>query len=98
MDDSTRFALHAYDKILVAADRKQIEQLIGGMQVGLMWANVFLKDRGQPRLYCQPERLKITDSLMIDMMRETMKDKPNLGDLPLGMMVLVTLQRTFPCK
>jgi hypothetical protein len=96
--NSTRFALDAYDKKLVAADRRQIETLIGGMQIGLMWANAFLKNRGQPMLYCQPENLKITDTQMIDMMREAMKDKPKWGDFPLGMMVVATLQRAFPCN
>jgi hypothetical protein len=57
-----------------------------------------LKDRGQPPLYCQPDKLVITDAQMIDMMRRAMKDNPKWGEFPIGMMVLATLQRTFPCK
>ena len=97
-EGATRFSLRAYDTILVPEDRKHVEELIGGMQIGLLWANTMLEKRGQPLLYCQPDHLMITDTQMIDMMRRTMKDKPKWGDFPLGMMVLVTLQRTFPCK
>ncbi|MFZ2079391.1 MAG: hypothetical protein WAV38_22630 [Xanthobacteraceae bacterium] len=95
---STCWTLEVYDKELVPEDRKHIETFINGMQIGLLWANVMLKERGQPLLYCQPEHLTITDSQMLDMMRRAMKDKPKWGDYPLGMMVLVTLQRAFPCK
>lgn len=95
---SIRSTLDAYDKILVPKDRKIIETLIGGMTIGLLWANATLKERGQPLLYCQPDKLVITQSQIIDMMRRTMKDNPKWGDFPLGMMVLMTLQRTFPCK
>jgi hypothetical protein len=98
VDGSIRSTLEVYDKFLVPEDRKQIETLIGGMTIGFLWANVMLKDRGQPLLYCQPGKLVITDSQMIDMMRRAMKDNPKWGDFPLGMTVLVTLQRTFPCK
>jgi hypothetical protein len=70
----------------------------GGMTTGLLWGNVMLKDRGQPPLYCQPDKLVITDAQMIDMMRRAMKDNPKWGEFPIGMMVLATLQRTFPCK
>jgi hypothetical protein len=95
---STRWTLEVYDKELVPKDREHIENYIGGIQLGLLWANVMLKERGQPLLYCQPEHLTITGSQMLDMIRRAMKDKPKWGDFPLGMMILVTLQRTFPCK
>jgi hypothetical protein len=46
-----------------------------------------LKERGRPLLYCQPDRLVITDSQMIDMMRRAMIDNRKWGDFPLGMMI-----------
>lgn len=98
VDQSIRSTLNVYDKYLVPEDRKEIANWIGAMEIGLLWANVMLKNRGQPLLYCQPDHLTITDGQMIDMMRRAMKDNPKWGDFPVGMMVLVTLQRTFPCK
>lgn len=67
------------------------------MQVGLLWANTMLKKRKQPLLYCQPDRLTLTDTQVIDMMRQAIIDKPKWGDFPVGLMVLLALQRTFPC-
>ena len=39
--------LHVYDKYWVPKDRRDIESLISAMQIGLMWANVELRHRGQ---------------------------------------------------
>ena len=96
--DSTRDVLHVYDKYLVSEDRRHIESFISAMQIGLLWANAELKHRGQALLYCQPDKLVITNSQMIDMMRRAIKDDAELGGYPLGMVVLVTLQKTFPCR
>lgn len=97
-NDSFRHAMEIYDRYLVPKDRNSFQEWIGGMQLGLLWANVMLKSRGQPLLYCQPGHLTITDSQMLDMMRRAMKDNPKWGEFPVGMMVLVTLQQTFPCR
>ncbi|HEY8095469.1 MAG TPA: hypothetical protein VIE65_05165 [Methylobacter sp.] len=94
---NARSIIEIYDHILVQEDRKHIERLIRGMQIGLLWANTLLKNRKQPLLYCQPDRLTLTDTQVIDMMRQAIIDKPKWGDFPLGMMVLFTLQRNFPC-
>jgi hypothetical protein len=85
-------------RFLVSEDRRRIESFVEGMTLGLLWGNVTLKDQGQPLLYCQPEKLVITGNMMIDMMRSALKDNPRWGAFPLGMMTMVTLQRTFPCK
>lgn len=83
--DSTRDMLHVYDKYWVPKDRRDIESLISAMQIGLMWANVELRHRGQALLYCQPDKLVITDTQMIDMMRRAIKDDTKLGNYFLGM-------------
>jgi hypothetical protein len=54
IDGSIRSTLEVYDKVLVPDDRKGIESFIGGMQIGLLSANVMLKERSQPLLYCFP--------------------------------------------
>jgi hypothetical protein len=94
---NVRSILEIYDKILVPEDRQHLESLIGGITIGLLWANAMLHSRRQPLLYCQPKKLVPTDTQVIDMMRRAMRDNPKWGDFPLGMMVLATLQRTFPC-
>jgi hypothetical protein len=93
-----RSILEIYDKTLVSEDRRLLESLVEGMTIGLLWGNAMLKERGQPLLYCQPDKFVITGNVMIEMMRRAMKDNPKWGAFPLGMMAMATLQRTFPCK
>ena len=69
VDGSIRSTLEAYDKVLLPEDRKWLETLISGMETGLVWANAMLKNRQQPLLYCEPEKLTLTDDQIIDMMR-----------------------------
>jgi hypothetical protein len=92
-----RTILDTYDKAIVSKDRQQIGNLIDGITIGFRWANAMLNTRNQPPLYCQPEKLPLDYTKVIEMMRRAMKDNPKWGDFDLGMMVLVTLQRSFPC-
>jgi hypothetical protein len=94
---NARSILEIYDKILVPEDRTHLEHWIGGMQIALLWANTMLKNRKQPLLYCQPDHLTLTDTQVIDIIRQAMIDKPKWGDFPVALMVLLALQRTFPC-
>ncbi len=92
-----RSILKLYDDIATPQGRQRIEDAVGGMTTGLLWANAMLRERGQPLLYCQPDKLDLAGAQVIGMMRQAMRDNPKWGDFALGMMVLVTLQRTFPC-
>jgi hypothetical protein len=94
---STRYALDAYDKML-PEDRRIVENFINGIEEGLSWANVVLKNQRQPPLYCQPDRLSITVPQIIGVMRREINNDPALGDYPLGMVALIALQRTFTCR
>jgi hypothetical protein len=53
--DSTRHALDVYDNILLPKDRKVIESLISGIEIGLVWANARLKQQGQPHTHSTSE-------------------------------------------
>jgi hypothetical protein len=82
--DKFRNILDVYDKILVPEHRKQLEVKIEFMTVALMWGNAVLKERGQPLLYCQPERLAIPGTLMIDMMASDVERSSEMGRLSSG--------------
>ena len=94
---SARYALDAYDKML-PEDRRIVENFISGIEEGLSWANVAVKNQRQPPLYCQPDHLTLTVPQIIDVMRRGINNDPALGDYPLGMVALIALQRTFPCR
>ena len=94
---SAREVLEAYDKKLLPEHRKMVEDLLQWMQNGLLWANALLEKRGQPPLYCQPHRLTITGPMVIDMVRKGIRDNPGWSEQSFDMIVVLSIQRTFPC-
>jgi hypothetical protein len=95
--DTTRDVLHVYD-MSTLSDRQALEAIVGWMRDGILAANVMLRNRKQPLIYCPPEKLTITNRQMIDMVRKEIKEKPQLDDLPVVVVVLWALKDTFPCK
>jgi hypothetical protein len=63
-----------------------------------MWANVSLEVKGQPAIYCPPEHLIITGPMVIDMIRDGMKDHPDWGKESFNYVAFLALKRTLPCK
>jgi hypothetical protein len=55
-------------------------------------------DSLQPAIYCPPEHLIITGPMVIDMIRDGMKDHPDWGEESFNHVAFLALKRTFPCK
>jgi len=71
---------------------------IAGNANGLSWANTELRDRGLKPLYCQPPTLSITPDQDVQIMRDHIRRYPKLADFPAGVVMMIALQATFPCK
>jgi hypothetical protein len=73
---------------------------LSSIETALGWANSALRAQRKSRraLYCLPDNLTIEPHELISMLRDALWDEPRLGDRPIGFVVLVTLQRAFPCK
>jgi hypothetical protein len=69
-----------------------------GTTNGLAWANTDLEDRGLTPLYCSPRKLAITLDQNIDILRQRVKESPELGTTPAGLAMLMALRMTFTCK
>ena len=78
--------------------RKLLDVTIVNISNGLMWANNELTKRKTPPLYCQPENLAINGSQLIDIVRRTIGQEQRLSNYPLGMVLLISMQRVFPCE
>jgi hypothetical protein len=78
-------------------DRTQVENYVRAEQDGMMWLNVYLQSERRPQIYCPPEHLSLTGRQIIDMLRRTSGESPELLKSPLGFSMLATLRRTFPC-
>ena len=100
LPDNTRKVLKEYDDAMLSHSeyRQYMEFFLKGMATGLMWANVSLKAKGQPSIYCQPDHLIITGPMVIDMIRDGMREHPDWGEDPFNFVAFLALKRTFPCK
>jgi hypothetical protein len=84
---------------LSAAERMTILSKLASIEIGLGWASTALRvQRKEKGLYCLPNNLTIEPQELIDLLRDALWDEPRLGDLPIGLALLATLQRAFPCK
>lgn len=78
--------------------RDQTETEIMGIQHGFMAANAWLTGAlKRAPMYCQPETLSLTADQLVEMLRRSVKEQPELdADDPSGALLAV-MQRTFPC-
>ena len=85
---------------LSVAQRMMITSNLASAERALGWANSALRAQRMRRraLYCVPDDLMIEPKELIDLLRDALWDEPRLGDRPIGFALLVTLQRSFPCK
>lgn len=65
---------------------------------GISWANLAAEQKNGERLYCQPEKLVLTNDQKVDMVRRYIKKFPEHADRPAGLVVFMTLLHSFPCK
>jgi hypothetical protein len=76
--------------------RQEAEFGISMIETGLEWANVEARHRTQP-LFCLPQKLVMTGSQLINVVRRGIEEDRRLANLPLGFALLVSLERVFPC-
>lgn len=77
------------------------ENDLKSMEQGLFWANTELRSQNRPPLYCQPDNLRVTHSLAVDLFEEAIQRVPAFKDISMnvkGMILMKALQQTFPCK
>jgi hypothetical protein len=96
-EGSAALALHSYDTHFSAKQRETFEWMVTGIEEGLAWANADLKARNQAPLYCQPN-VKFSTVQVIQILRQGIVGDAALAASPLGMAVLVSLKKTFPCR
>jgi hypothetical protein len=93
--------LEMYDQQLGPEARKEAEIIISYIEDGFGWANAELTSRKTPPLYCLPPKLALTGPQLIDILRRAIAEQaplPNpLSDQLLGLALLVSLERVFPC-
>ncbi len=74
--------------------RDALEEQVANIFDGMDWVNHRLR---QEKQYCQPNRLALTGPQILDMVRREVAEDPKLGDEPIGLAILVSVTRIFPC-
>jgi hypothetical protein len=72
--------------------------MLGATENGLSWANTAISNEGQPRLYCVPAKLALTNAQDVDILRRYTLDHPDKKTLPYGLALLLALKEAFPCN
>jgi hypothetical protein len=89
-------ALRAYDAA-DAGNRKIWELIFGNTQNGINWANSVLLRRKQQPLYCPPDNFSPSGPQALGMLREITNSSPDLLNVPYGFVLLLALQKKYPC-
>jgi hypothetical protein len=83
-------------KKIDAGERDAIVFLMG-ISTGIEWSNTEIEDGGKV-MYCQPKKLRIAFQQNVTMLRDLLKDRPDLRSIPAGYVVLLSYIATFPCS
>ncbi len=68
-----------------------------GIYDGFSWANAALSNRGQKKIFCQPEKLAITADQVISIYIRFAKKWKGDANLPAGIIMELALEEVFPC-
>ena len=68
-----------------------------GMLYSLMWGNTFLQTAKREPFYCQPPELSLTGDQVMQILKDAVRDRPEVSRQPLGFALIVELGRIFPC-
>jgi len=75
-----------------------------GMGVGISWANTVAAEKKNPPLYCVPPQFSMNGDNFVDILDKMIKaaeakmSAKELNDSPVGMLLVMGLQESFPCE
>jgi hypothetical protein len=81
-------------------DSQMVRTYLDGIVAGLLWAEVDLRQKGLPHLFCPPVKMGITTDLEIDILQRYVENNVALkpSDQPVGLIMREALKETFPCE
>jgi hypothetical protein len=91
-DPSIRVVLSEYSKGNVAAIA-----YLRGISAGLGWANALIAQSGERPIYCQPDKLALTDEQRLDILNRFLAEYPRVAEQQVGVVLMAALKDAFPC-
>jgi hypothetical protein len=70
---------------------------INGLGRGFGWMNTELASRGQPRVFCAPEKFGLRAENYIDVLDRQLERREGDSSTVIELVLLNGLKRTFPC-
>jgi hypothetical protein len=70
---------------------------LDGLKDGLIILNVALARNGAAPLFCLPPKMALTGEQADDILMREAKSVPEPDDMPIGIVLLAGLRKTFPC-
>jgi len=97
---STALAEVNFKEYKAIKDTKEFKFYLKGVGEGMEWANEELTARGSKLLYCRPEKETIGIEKYSEILkREVTENARELSDdMPVGLILLNGLIKSFPCK
>ena len=90
--------LKTYD-VAAPKDKEIVLFTVSRTQNGMSWANSALRtQRKEDPLYCVPSNVVLTGEQIVDILRRHLKEDPSAEEVPYGLVMLLALQKTFPCN
>jgi Rap1a immunity proteins len=71
---------------------------LDGLKDGLIILNVALARKGAAPLFCLPPKMALTGDQADDILRREAKSVPEPDEMPIGIVLLAGLRKTFPCE
>ncbi len=70
---------------------------LDGLKDGLIIFNTALARSGAAPLFCLPPKMALTPDQADDVLMREAKSNPTPDDMPIGIVLLAGLRKTFPC-
>jgi hypothetical protein len=81
-----------------SADAKSAGEVwLDGAVNGYGWANAQLASQARPKLYCQPPQTAMSHAEAMGIYQTYVGHHPEMGDKPMGAVMLFALEDKFPC-
>lgn len=78
--------------------RRYLDSFLKGLVAAYTWTNVSLATDGQRPMFCLNESGGQQIAHPTRILREAANNRPGIGATPVGMALLVTLKRRWPCR
>jgi hypothetical protein len=81
-----------------AGEKRLMADNLSRVESGMSWVNVYLaENRKEHPIYCPPNTLAPSGEELVGILRKEAEASPSEGSRPLGLVLMLALQKAYPC-